>query len=118
MKRAGFKVFLASFLLACAFCAGMLVVLIDNREAPVEITQPIVRVENLLVLSYEGQNYVVGFIDSLTNRAQVLNSEIISFLLSQASDKGIKEAAEYIGFIGPQTVQLKEIIPDAVPDSP
>jgi len=103
------------FIFAALLTLGCIVGVSFGKRIPVNApaTNPIIRVDNVLVLPYEGLNYVVGYIDTLTNEAQVLSSEITSFLLANAKDAGIRKAAEFIGFRGPQTVTLTEVPPDA-----
>ncbi len=94
--------------MATAFIVGSL--LLKDIPGPAA-TQ--VRVESLLILQYEDVNYIIGTVDTLTGEVQRNYIEYLSFLIAQAEDKGIKRAAEAIGFVGPQTVTLSQEPPDA-----
>jgi hypothetical protein len=65
------------------------------RENPFSVFQ------GAVIVTYKGNHYAVGVVDSL-GQARISTVDIMSFLLVNADDKGIRSAAEYIGFTGSQ----------------
>ena len=57
-------------------------------------------VQDAVVLAYGGNHYVVGYVDTL-GTPRLLEANLVAFLLSQAKDRGIRDAAEWIKFTGP-----------------
>jgi len=107
MKRDKGGVFVAVLvgliILIFGICAGVAI----TSHKDVNNQASFVQVQDVVVLQYEGINYIVGIIDS-TGQQRVLPTEMLSFLILHAKDRGIRKAAEAIGFVGPRQVELKE----------
>ena len=72
--------------------------------------------DGAVVIPWKDAYYVLGAVDS-TGQNRLNDVLIFAFLLSQAEDAGIQEAASALGFNGP-VVTLKEGKPDEVPPNP
>lgn len=91
---------------------GILIGVVSTSYFKVELeTAVLIQVQDAVVLQYEGVNYVVGTVNE-EGQQQVSNLEMLSFLISHANDRGIRRAAEAIGFTGPRKVDLEEVSTD------